>query len=392
MASSPESDWYAVLGVDPHASDEEIGRAFRAMARRHHPDAGPDPSQSRFSDVARAWEVLRDPSRRAAYDRRRSGLRTAGVRIPVRRWAAGPSHAPTVDSNTDQSGDGLTEVEVSVTFAEAVTGTVTKVALPQTVVCPECAGSGRRTPGACNACGGQGRYQRQSGSIAITHVCSSCGGTGARPAEECGSCAGRGWRQHRRELTVKVPPGVAEGTRLRLRWPADGRPAGLARVRIQPDEWFSRKGADIVLRLPLNVAEAVLGCSVTALLPDGPVDIVVPAGTQPGDVIRVPGRGVPATQPGALVATAEIVWPRDPGPEERAALEALAAASPDPRRGWPAAAPSAGGPQRDGRQDGESQTRNGESQTRGGEAGGRQGDGTGAQAGRERCESEQAAT
>jgi DnaJ-class molecular chaperone len=136
---------------------------------------------------------------------------------------------------------------------------------------------------------------------------------------------------------VKIPPGVADGTRLRLKWPASGRPAGYARVRILPDKWFSRHGHDLVLRLPLNVAEAALGCTITARVADGPVQFQVPAGTQPGDRINVAGRGLPGAQRGDLIAVVEIVLPRDPGPDETAALKALAAASPDPRHGWPAA-------------------------------------------------------
>jgi len=331
-----EPDWYEILGVDSSASDAEIGRAFRALARRFHPDAGSEASGHRFSDVARAYEVLGHPNRRADYDRYRSGVPRGGVTIPVRRWA-GTAEGPAVDPS---SGPGTWaedfEVDLSVSLVESVTGTTARVRLPQPAVCGDCAGSGRRSGGPCGECGGDGGRRRQSGSISINLVCATCGGSGARPAQTCGACAGRGWREQHRELTVRVPAGVGEGTRLRLRSPSGGA-AGFARVRLQEDRWFAREGRDLVLRLPLTVAEAALGTAVTATLPDGPAAIAVPAGTAPGTRIRVPGRGVPGRPPGDLVAAVEVVLPLHPDDAERAALEALRAVSPNPRHDWPAA-------------------------------------------------------
>lgn len=338
MATS-ELDWYSILGVDPAASDAEIGRAFRSLARRYHPDVGPNPSDVRFSDVARAWEILGDPSSRANYDRRRRGDPAGGVQIPVRRWATSPRQPPVVDPTIDDDGEHP-DIEVSVSFIEALGGSVAKVSLPRSAACAECAGTGRRSSGACRQCGGRGRLQRQSGSIAINHICSACEGSGALPPQPCGACRGLGWQEQHRELTIKVPAGVSDGTRLRMRWPSSGQPAGYARVRVRPDEWFSRDGADIVLRLPLGVSEAALGCTIAASLPDGPVDIVVQPGTQPGDRIRVAGRGVPGRPGGCLVAVVEVAIPRHPRPEAIAALEALGAASPDPRKDWPASTPA----------------------------------------------------
>jgi molecular chaperone DnaJ len=333
--SSREFDWYSVLGVDPSASDAEIGRAFRSLARRFHPDSAPQPSAGQFSDVARAYEILRDPSRRAAYDRTRAGEPRGGVRIPVRRWAAPPRQTPSVDTSdiSDEDAGVDAEVELAVSFWQSVTGTVTKVDLPRAAVCADCSGSGRRSSGPCPSCRGEGRHQRRPGPIRITHICIDCGGSGALPPQPCSACEGQGWRYVPRELTVRVPAGVTEATRLRLRSPS-GAAVGMARVTIRPDRWFTRNGRDIVLTLPLNVAEAALGTTISASLPDGPVEIEVPPGTHHEDRLHVPGRGLPGTPPGDLVAVAEIVVPSRPSPEERAALEALAAASPDPRSGW----------------------------------------------------------
>lgn len=345
MASASELDWYAILGVDPQANDEEIGRAFRSLARRYHPDVGGEPSPGRFSDVAQAWEVLGQPSTRADYDRRRRGL--GGVSIPVRRWASRAGEAPKVDSSTvDQDGAEDAETEVSISFAESITGTLARVSLPRAAVCEDCSGSGQRSRGPCTACGGVGRQQRQSGSISITHVCSVCAGTGARPRQACDACDGRGWQHRSRELGVRVPPGVREGTKLRLR-SSTGAAAGIARVTIRPDPWFGRDGKDLVLRLPLSVPEAVLGCHLTAVLPDGPVEIAVPPGAGHGDRLRLTGRGVPGPERGDLLLVVEVVMPDPDNAQQREAVEALAAAMSDPRLGWPAAGPPSdpGGPE-----------------------------------------------
>jgi molecular chaperone DnaJ len=338
MGSSPESDWYGILGISPAASRAEIGRAFRVLARRYHPDVGSDPSDPLFAHVARAYEVLGHPSSRAVYDDRRRGFPPGGMRMPVRRWAAGASQSPAVDASpTDEDSDQPTDLDLSISFIESITGTVARVDVPRTAICTVCCGTGSYSPGRCPTCGGKGRRQRQSGSITITHICTDCDGFGRLRPQACTDCAGRGWRQITREVTLRIPPGVTDSTKLRLRSPADGHPAGFARVRILPDPWFSRQGRDIVLRLPLNVSEAVLGTTIAASMPDGKLEIEVPPGTGPGDTLRIPGRGAPGTERGDLVLTVEVVLPEDPTASERAAWEALARVSGHPRSGWPGA-------------------------------------------------------
>ncbi|HET9732254.1 MAG TPA: J domain-containing protein [Acidimicrobiales bacterium] len=342
-AGSVPPDWYGILGVDPSASDAEIGRAFRALARRFHPDVGPDSSHGNFSDVARAWEVLGNPARRADYDRTRAGMPGGGVRIPVRRWAGEPD-GPASMAASQPTGAEPEEVEVAVSFAESIAGTVAKIRLPAASVCVSCSGTGRVSAGACSSCGGDGGHRRQSGSITINRVCPDCAGTGARPPRPCRACQGRGWAESARELSVRVPGGVTEGSRLRLR-SASGEAAGFARVRVGPDPWFSRAGRDLVLRLPLGLGEAALGTVVVVQLPDGPAEVTVPPGTGSGTRLRVPGRGVPGGERGDLVASVEVVVPHAPNAAERAALEALAAVERSPRDpSWPAArGPSANG-------------------------------------------------
>ena len=333
---SAPPDWYGILGVDPSASDAEIGRAFRSLARRFHPDVGPDPSEGNFSDVAAAWEVLGNPSRRADYDRTRSGMPAGGIRIPVRRWAAEPNGSASVDASQPTRPEPE-DVDVTVSLAESITGTVSDLRLAVGTVCAPCSGTGRTSGGACATCGGEGRHRRQSGSITINRMCLDCAGTGARPSRQCTVCGGRGWREQARELRVRVPAGVADGTRLRLR-SASGEPTGFARVRVAPDPWFSREGRDLVLRVPVGVAEAALGTVLAAQLPDGPAEITVPAGARSGTRVRIPGRGVPGPERGDLVADIEVVLPQDPTEDERAALHGLAAVERNRRGDWPAAA------------------------------------------------------
>ena len=328
-------DWYGILGVDPSASDADIGRAFRRLARRFHPDVGRDSSDAAFSDVARAWEVLGNPSRRADYDRARSGMPSGGIRIPVRRWTAEANGSASVVASGAVEPP-LQEPEVTVSLAESVTGTVADLRLPGASVCASCSGTGQTSGGACRACGGQGRHRRQSGSITVNRVCQDCDGTGARPPRRCTVCEGRGWSENARQLSVRIPAGVADGTRLRLRG-ASGEPSGFARVRVAPDPWFTWEGRDLVLRVPLGVAEAALGTELVAQLPDGPAQITVPPGTGSGARLRVPGRGAPGSRRGDLVAAVEIVWPREINEAERAALEGLAAVERSPRTNWPTA-------------------------------------------------------
>ncbi|MHB1446386.1 MAG: DnaJ C-terminal domain-containing protein [Acidimicrobiales bacterium] len=240
-----------------------------------------------------AYEVLGHPGRRADFDRSRSETGSEGIRIPVRRWAASPTKAPGVDDSP--AGEAADDVELSISVAESVT--TAKVRIPAALTCTGCAGSARRSGGACGACGGARRHSRQSGSVTINRVCPECSGSGAQRPRPCPDCAGRGWRSEDKELTVRVPAGVAEGTRLRLRWPT-GEAAGFARVRMRPDPWLSRDGRDLVLRLPVSLAEAALGTVVVASLPDGLTDITVSAGTPRGQRLRVRGRGVAGSPPG----------------------------------------------------------------------------------------------
>lgn len=333
---SRSENWYEVLGISPDASDAEIGRAFRRLAREFHPDVTAErssTSDAHFDRIARAYEVLGDPTRRADYDRARAEPpgRSRPTRIPVRnRSSATPGQPrPRAVGTPDGAHDehpGPTE-DLAVTFAEALTGTTRRVHLLTEGQCDACRGAGTTEPGACAHCGGAGRVDRSAGAIAIHHVCDHCHGTGRAPAATCTRCGGTGLVRAVRAVTVRVPAGIRDGTRLRI------RPAAAAAleavVRVEPDERLRREGDDILFELPLTFAEAALGTTVTTESPlGGSLEVVIPPGTPFGRRLEVASH---LRAPLRLVASITITVPSELSQAERQALEAFGRATRSPR-------------------------------------------------------------
>ena len=343
------SDPYSTLGVGTDASDEEITRAYRRLARDQHPDTNPDAHDGDFAGLTDAYDVLRDPDRRRRYDRTRdtraaAARAAATTRIPVRN--VGADRPPRTHRGP---GRAHAEVDLELTFDQAALGTTATVTLADEKTCPACAGGGRAaSTSGCAACGGVGATSRRSGGITIRTTCPSCEGTGRGQPERCGSCGGTGTTTMTRELTVRVPAGVEDGSRLRLQstdllGPID------AVVRVAAHPFFERRGLDVTIRVPVTLAEATLGAVVTVPTLDGAVTIRVPAGTPHGRVLRVAGRGIAhASRTGDLLVTVAIDVPSDLNETQRAALEAYAGATASPRphlegrRGPVAAHPHAG--------------------------------------------------
>ncbi len=313
-------DLYELLGVAPGASDDEIKRAYRRRARELHPDAnGGDPaSEAKFKEVSFAYEVLRDPERRARYDRfgpasfggGAAGAGGAGFGFDgglgdLFEAFFGSMGGARIRRRGPQSGADA-EVALQLRFAEAVFGAKKELSVRLPVTCPDCGGSGARTgtePVTCPDCQGSGEIRRirQSllGQVVTSVACTRCQGMGQVIADPCPGCRGEGRRMEDREFTIEVPAGVDDGSTLRLadRGPAGprGGPAGslFVHLAVELDGRFERVGDDLHTTIHVGMAPAALGTTVTVETLDEPKPVTVPAGTQSGFVVRLRSLGVP---------------------------------------------------------------------------------------------------
>jgi molecular chaperone DnaJ len=318
MAGANARDHYEVLGVDRTASADEIKAAFRKLAILHHPDRNPDDPQAalRFKEINGSYQVLSDPQRRAMYDRFGHGAESAGSPFAT----GGPFAGGVVDIgefNFDgilgdllgvfgvgrgDKGDIKRELEVS--FEEAAFGCEKEARYERVVACGECRATGSApgsVPETCSACMGRGRVRYQQGilPIAVERPCSRCKGSGRIVRDPCVACKGSALVIATNALTVTVPPGVEPGaTRLVTgagsRPRADRPPGDLEiTIKIRPHPFFHREGDDVLCQVPVTFAQAALGAEVAVPTLDGKGKLRVPAGTQPGDVLRIKGKGVP---------------------------------------------------------------------------------------------------
>lgn len=358
-----EKDYYRVLGVAETATDKEIQRAYRRLARRYHPDANPGDAEAeeRFKTVSAAYDVLGDVTKRKEYDElRRLGPMTAGVggdsgfgastgfgtgiRFGADEFDLGDlfgdlsGHRARRDHSRRAGRGRDLDAVLQLDFEQAVLGLTTEVDVVGAVPCTVCGGSGARpgtSPVPCGTCGGLGHVAQAQGPFAISQPCRRCRGRGQVVESPCGACRGSGVVQQARRVKVRIPAGVDDGQLIRVRGRGEpgrhGGPPGdlLVAVGVSPHPIFGRDGADLTLRLPVTYPEAVLGAEVKVPTLDGPpVTLRVPPGTPSGRVLRVRGHGVPrpAGGRGDLLVTVEVVVPAQPGGEERKAVEALAAA------------------------------------------------------------------
>jgi len=351
-------DPYELLGVDRSADESQVKKAFRRLARELHPDVNQAPdAEARFKEVAEAYEILSDPQRRATYDRYgHEGLRTSG---------AAPSDFSSFGSLSDildaffggggggdaggvfgggrrmgpqPGGDVAAMAEVD--LAGAARGAQVEVAYEVVERCPKCHGNGAE-PGTpivtCERCGGAGRLQAVSrtpfGQVVRSVACDVCGGDGRIPEQPCDRCDGRGRTVSERRLKVDVPAGIADGQRIRVSGRGHagepGAPDGdlYVLVHVRDDARFVRDGADLITVLSVPAPLAALGADLDVDTLDGPEEIAVPAGTQPGEVITLRGRGMPdlrTRRPGDLRVVVDVVVPRALTGEQRDLLRALA--------------------------------------------------------------------
>jgi molecular chaperone DnaJ len=348
--ATTERDYYEILGVDRSASEDEIKRAFRRLARELHPDVSDAPDAAdRFRELAEAYEVLSNARTRELYDRHGlAGLRRGGYTpgdfdfgdlSDVFSAFFGESlfGRPTGGRRQARGADLTALAEVS--LAEAFTGTTLRVVVRVAADCERCGGRGAEPgtePIVCPACAGAGRVQHVSQSVfghfVRSSTCPRCEGRGRVVPTPCERCDGSGRVLADRNLDVEVPPGIHDGQRIRLRGEGhagvEGGSAGdvFVLVRVLPDEHVERDGDDLVATVELTMVDAALGRLVSVATPGGEVELDLPAGVQPGDVHVVRGRGMPSLgggRRGDLRVRTAVRIPRKLTDEQRATLEQL---------------------------------------------------------------------
>ena len=315
-------DYYEVLGVSRTATEAEIKKAYRKLARTYHPDVNShdEDAENKFKEATQAYEVLCDPQKRETYDRFGHSGRNAGAGAGgAGGFGQGFGFEDIFDVLFDgfggggrqgrrpagQAGDDLA-ANLTVTFKEAAFGVDREIEIVKPAACKECAGSGLAKgakPQACGVCGGQGvvtqTQQTVFGGFTRTGYCANCEGTGQIITKPCKACHGEGRLSERASVTIKVPAGIVDGMRLKLGGGGTagrrGGPAGdlYVDIIVKPDKVFTRNGNDVVISAPISFSHAALGGEVKVPTLDGEEAIKVPPGTQSGSLFRLKGKGIP---------------------------------------------------------------------------------------------------
>jgi molecular chaperone DnaJ len=365
-------DFYKTLGVSKEASADDIKKAYRKLARANHPDSHPEDkrAEERFKEISEAYAVLSDPDKRKEYDEQRSLFGAGGFRQP-RPGQGGPydfgdvfgagagrgSFSDLFGNIFGGSGTRTTarprrgqdvETETTLTFDQAIEGQTVSLRLASDAACQACSGTGARAgsvPRVCPNCDGSGmQTSSQGGVFAMTEPCRVCLGRGLVVDDPCPVCHGSGRGVSTRTIQARIPAGVKDGQRIRLRGkggPGEhGGPNGdlYVTVHVGRHPVFGRKGDNLTLTVPVRFDEAALGASITVPTLNGsPVTLKIPAGTPNGRTFRIKGRGAPHRDGlrGDLLVTVEVETPTKLDDASRAAIEALRAASGDhnPREG-----------------------------------------------------------
>jgi molecular chaperone DnaJ len=352
-------DYYDVLGVGRESTDTEIKKAYRKLALKYHPDRnkGDETAAEQFKEIAEAYEVLSDSEKRRVYDQfGHDGLKGRGF------GSSGVDPFDIFESifgNRGQSGGmgGIFEqffggggggrtgprqgshlrVSVNINLSEAFAGTERTITLRRNEHCETCNGS--RTakgshPERCGRCGGRGRVQVQQGFFMMQSACPDCRGEGQVIKDPCPDCRGRGTQPQSRDIEIRIPEGIEDGSQLRVQGegePGDrGGPRGdlFCIVNVERHPLFQRDGDDLLCKVPIAFAQAALGTSLEVPTLSGPVDLKIPAGTQSGKVFRMRGMGMPSVYghgPGDMHVRVQIETPRKLGPRERELFTELAA-------------------------------------------------------------------
>ena len=315
---SDKRDYYNVLGVERSATERDLKKAWRKLASTCHPDHNPDDpeAEDKFKELAEAYEVLSDAEKRSVYDRYgHAGLSNQGFR------SSGGGLDDILSRMSDIFGGDFGDMfgfgrraqrgprrgrdllmELDITFEEAIFGVRKKIEVPRPAVCGDCDGEGvpkGSTPITCHHCEGRGQVVMNQGLLMMRMRCSACGGQGKVISEHCKTCEGRGQVREIINLEVNIPPGVDTGSRIRK--PGEGLPGEpggehgdlLVATRVEPHDYFQRDDTSVHSEVPIGFVLAALGGELTVQTVHGDEQIIVEEGTQPADVVRLPGKGVP---------------------------------------------------------------------------------------------------
>lgn len=351
-------DYYEMLGVSRDADKEEIKIAYRRLARKYHPDVNKEPgAEERFKEINRAYEVLSEPEIRARYDRFGEAGVAAGAGAGFQDmgdmggfadifesffsgFAGGMGNQTRSRRNGPVRGDDL-RLDLKLDFREAVFGGEKEIRISHLETCEVCSGSGAKPgtrPRTCSTCSGSGQVRRATrtpfGSFTQVSACPTCNGTGQMIEDKCETCEGNGVRQVTKKLKITIPAGVDNGTRLRISSEGDAGqrsgPAGDLYVYlfVNEDAEFQRDGINVLSEIKISYLQAILGCRLEVNTVDGPVEHMIPAGTQPNTVMTLENRGVPRlgnpVSRGDHLLTVLIDIPTRLTSEERELLEKLA--------------------------------------------------------------------
>lgn len=318
-------DYYEVLGVEHNASEADLKKAFKRLAMKYHPDRNPDDKEAeeKFKEAKEAYEVLGDAQKRAAYDQ----FGHAGVEGGMGGGPGGAGGASFSDIFGDIFGDVFgggggpgrgqqraqrgadLRYNLELSLEDAVRGTTVKIRVPTTVICATCGGSGAKkgtTPETCTTCGGMGQVRMQQGFFSLQQTCPHCQGTGQIIKDPCGTCHGHGRTQETKTLSVKVPPGVDNGDRIRLTGEGEagerGAPAGdlYVQVSVKEHPLFHREDNNLYSEVPISFITAAMGGTLEVPTLDGRVNLKIPAETQTGKMFKLRGKGVKSVRGGPV--------------------------------------------------------------------------------------------
>jgi molecular chaperone DnaJ len=350
-------DYYEILGVSRTAPDSEIKSSYRKLALKYHPDRNPGDhdAEERFKEAAEAYSVLADTDKRHMYDR----FGHAGL------GGAASGFDPTVFTGFEDILGGLGDIfgfgdifgaggrrrggpqrgadlryDLEISFDESAKGTETSIQIPRQETCETCHGTGAAPgskPSTCAQCQGRGQLRYQQGFFTVARTCGHCRGTGQVITKVCAECSGAGRIPKHKKITVKIPPGIAAGQRLRISGEGEAGPQGgphgdlYVVVHVQEHPFFQREANDLYCEIPLNYPTLALGGEITIPTLDGEEQFTVPDATQSGQTFRLRGRGMPDVTgrgQGDLLITVKVVIPKKLTKEQKKLLEQLATTLP----------------------------------------------------------------